>query len=267
VVYLSRLTQHAFIDMSKRPSKRLFEADTKGGQDRLVLPATPLVRSVMLKVSSVYPDLKVDERKGEVSVGLANVDDESLGRVLLDLVFLERNPDLAIENVCCNISNYTPHNESQEEMLGFVRRLIAYQGPRPVGLYLHGDPGTGKTHLCVGIAKELLVKEFQPVFASLESLKRMDADVKPGQTWILDDMNCGYSVAGDRMKEIVIAVHKVAGKLFITSNKPYDTLVEELFPRYGNQAEKIRFDDRTKGMFKVLHIVGTSQRASDAWYL
>lgn len=52
----------------------------------------------------------------------------------------------------CTFENYVPKTESQGKLLGLMRKLVE----SPVkGVYLHGDFGTGKTHLSVALAKAL----------------------------------------------------------------------------------------------------------------
>jgi DNA replication protein DnaC len=83
--------------------------------------------------------------------------------------------------------------------------------------------------------------------------------------WVLDDMNSGYGISSRLFKQVVLNIHDRGGRLFVTSNKPYDQLMRELFVG-DSEANRIRYEDRTKGMFKILHVTGESYRQDTAWY-
>jgi DNA replication protein DnaC len=70
-----------------------------------------------------------------------------------DIHFYLQNPTLPVENICSNFWNYYPQNKSQQEMLDVAKRLVAYDGKKSAGLYLHGKSGLGKTHIAVAVAK------------------------------------------------------------------------------------------------------------------
>jgi hypothetical protein len=78
-------------------------------------------------------------------------------------------------------------------------------------------------------------------------------------------MNSGYGIASRLFKQVILNIHDRGGRVFVTSNKPYEQLMREMFVGEGD-ADRMRYEDRTKGMFKILHVVGDSFRQENAWY-
>jgi DNA replication protein DnaC len=91
-------------------------------------------------------------------------------------------------------------------------------------------------------------------------------ELKSGQVWVIDDMNSGFHISSRLFREVVLNAHERGGRVFITSNKNYDELMKECFVG-DSKANYIRYVDRTKGMFKILHVHGSSFRQAHAWYI
>jgi len=184
-----------------------------------------------------------------------------------DLAFFDRNPSLPLESLCSHLSTYQPRNNSQEEMVQYAQRLVDLDDDaRGAGLYMWGEAGIGKSHISIGISKLFMKKGLEPIFMVADTYTfDTRIDLSHGQVWILDDMNSGYGIASRLFKQVVLNIHDRGGRLFVTSNKPYDQLMRELFVG-DSEANRIRYEDRTKGMFKILEVTGESFRQDTAWY-
>jgi len=225
--------------------------------------------AVIARLKSHYPLLQVDPAAGDdqASFGVDELDHGERQRLELDLEFYERNPSLPLENLCSHLESYAPRSDSQIEMLTYADRLASLKDDsRGAGLYMWGEAGIGKSHISVGLAKRFMQIGLDPIFMvadtySFDTRLRLE----PGQVWIIDDMNSGYGIASRLFKQVVLNIHDKGGRMFVTSNKPYDELMREMFVGEGD-ADRMRYEDRTKGMFKILHVVGDSYRQETAWY-
>ncbi|MBL7998193.1 MAG: hypothetical protein JNL32_06090 [Candidatus Kapabacteria bacterium] len=187
--------------------------------------------------------------------------------IRLDLDFYTRNPNLPLENLCSHLENYIPNNDSQRELLVYAHRLIELRDDSMgAGLFMYGDAGIGKSHISIGISKLFMERGLNPHFLVADKYTfSMHIDVQPAQVWIIDDMNSGFHVSSRLFKQVVLNAHERGGRVFVTSNKDYDELMNELFVG-DSKANKIRYTDRTKGMFKILRVDGSSYRQEHAWY-
>lgn len=152
-------------------------------------------------------------------------------------------------------------------MLAFSKRLIDFEDySLAAGLYMWGDTGVGKSHMSVGIAKEFMIRGMDARFVNADkTCHSYNLRLGPNQVWVMDDLNSGYSGGASRLfLEVTLNAHNVGGRVFVTSNTPYEKLVDECF--VGKGEKKPKYVDRTKNMFKVLQIEGESQRAETAWY-
>jgi DNA replication protein DnaC len=129
-----------------------------------------------------------------------------------------------------------------------------------------GEAGIGKSHVAVGLAKLFMSEGLQPIFMVADTYS-FDTRLmlEPGQVWIIDDLNTGYGLASRLFKRVVLNIHDRGGRVFVNSNKSYEELLREMFVGEG-EADRMRYDDRTRGMFKILHVVGNSFRQEHAWY-
>jgi hypothetical protein len=211
--------------------------------------------------------------EGALLLDITDLAGDGRGHLTLDLKFFRVNPETPLENLCNGLHNYNPENESQEEALECAQRLLDLSDPATAaGLFVYGPPGIGKTHLAVGIAKEFMSRGFDAHYAQgggrtmsrLGFSSTSEGDLRPNQAWVLDDVNSPYGVEMGTFKRVMLNAHNVGGRLFVTSNTPYEQLMEHGFA--GDREQKSRFVDRTEGMIMVLPVSGTSQRRSKAWF-
>jgi hypothetical protein len=215
-----------------------------------------------------YPRLRTSmEGRGQASLDMSGLDPHEVDRIGLDLQFFELNPTLPLENLCSHLGNYNPQNGSQEEMLEYARKLVALDEPGiGAGLFMYGEAGIGKSHLAIGVSKEFMRRGLSPNFQIADRYTfGMKIPLDPGQVWVIDDLNSGYHISKNLFKEVVLNAHSRGGRVFVTSNKSYDELMTELFVG-DNQANRMRYEDRTRGMFKILKVNGDSFRQANAWY-
>lgn len=187
--------------------------------------------------------------------------------LMTDIGFKAANPSLPLENLCCTLDNYNPKNSSQEELVHYAQQLIDLEiSGRAAGLFMYGDAGIGKTHVAIGVTKELMKKGQIVHYLDASNVRHGQIEKQLGsdQVWVLDDLNSPYSQGMDTFKKVVLNAHNNGGRVFVTSNTTYDDLIEHGFT--VDRDQKPRFEDRIKSMFKVLHISGKSARQDDKWF-
>ncbi len=223
----------------------------------------------MARLQTHFPALRVLRNSGEVVYGLdlENLSSQEAEYLKLDIEFYLHNPHLPLENLCSRLNNYQPRTPSQQELLVYAHKLEQMQdNSRGAGLYMYGDAGIGKSHTAVGLGKLFMSQGLNPIFMTADSYS-FDTRLllTSGQVWIIDDLNSGYGLGSRLFKKVVLNVHDRGGRMFVTSNKPYDELLKEMFVGESD-ADRMRYDDRTRGMFKILHVQGDSFRQDTAWY-
>ncbi len=235
-----------------------------------MIPAHGLTSAAIARLQQQYPALRVQRNGGDSVLGLVvdDMSDVDVQNLTLDLEFYQRNPTLPLENLCSRLDNYQPRSPSQVELLDYARRLAHFtDDSRGAGLYIYGEAGIGKSHVSVGLAKLFMSQGLSPIFMVADTYS-FDTRLllEPGQVWIVDDLNTGYGLASRLFKKVVLNIHDRGGRMFVTSNKPYEDLLREMFVGEGN-ADRMRYDDRTRGLFKILHVTGESYRQDTAWYV
>lgn len=229
----------------------------------------PLTTAVLSTFKKNYEKLKFEHiaELNSVRLDLHDLTEAEQKMIHLDIQFFERNPSLPLENLCSHLENYIPQNESQKELLHYAFKLIELDNDSMgAGLFMHGEAGIGKSHIAIGMSKQFMARGLNPQFQIAEKyMFSTRIDLHPGQVWVIDDMNSGFHVSSRLFKQVVINAHERGGRVFVTSNKDYDELMNELFVG-DSKANKIRYMDRTKGMFKILPVEGESYRQAHAWY-
>lgn len=225
--------------------------------------------AVILTLKEHYPSLEysMDNHSSAVALSAQNLTKQEQQALWLDIRFFLQNPHLPLENLCSHLDNYIPRNDSQKELLFYAQKLANLeQDNKGAGLFIFGDAGIGKSHVAIGISKQFMARGLHPQFLVAEKYTfNMHIELQPAQVWIIDDMNSGFHISSRLMKQVVLNAHERGGRVFITSNKDYGDLMNELFVG-DSTANKMRYTDRTKGMFKLLHVTGSSYRQEHAWY-
>ena len=232
------------------------------------IPKVLATDALILTLQKHYPKLRVistDERT-TISLIYSALPPEEQLNLALDLTFFSQNPKLPLENLCSRLTNYHPKNASQQELLYWANQLLlADSTTTGSGLFIYGEPGVGKTHTAVGLAKELMRKGSHSNYVNADDWTQVtDLQLAPNQVWILDDLNSPYGEGMKAFKRIVLNAHNVGGKIFVTGNQHYDELMEHAF--VGDEGNRQRYLDRSKGMFKILHVTGESERQRTAWH-
>lgn len=218
---------------------------------------------------STFPNSKIirnDETQGLI-VNIKNLSEDQRNTLKNDLDFLKANPEVPLENIFCTLENYSPQNESQKIALEAARRLIEVKPKQGAGLYLEGSMGLGKTHLAVAVAKEFFRRGLRVLYLNSNQSDIANYDKDTGwldqfDVYILDDFNNGYHPhTRNPFTKIVYKVHSKGGKLFVTTNSTYEKFIEEAI----ETRDRGRYLDRTKTMFKILHLNGESFRKDAGW--
>ena len=236
--------------------------------DGIIQVAGPHVTDAMLAtLKNYYKSLRVE--KGErTTLDLREMSPEDQERVHLDVAFYLQNPHLPLENLCSRLDNYHPKNDSQRQLLDYAGKLVTFSDlSKPAGIWAHGEAGVGKSHISAALAKEFMKKSYKPIFVQFggNSIRTNMHSLAPQQVWIIDDLNSPYSFDRDLFMQVSLNGHNTGGRLFVTSNMDYEMFMDKLVRSIGDVEGK-RYTDRIKGMFKVLSVVGESNRQQTVWY-
>jgi DNA replication protein DnaC len=227
----------------------------------------PVSKAMLGMLQKHYLGLEYSQEGRIVVLDGNNIADEHKDMLQLDIYFYTKNPTIPLENLCSHLSLYKPQNESQEELLEYAKKLVTLKDDTiGAGLFMYGEAGIGKSHIAIGISKLFMQQGLSPNFQIAEHYgPGVQIHLAPGQVWVIDDMNSGYHFSSRLFKQVVLNAHDKGGRVFVTSNKEYSELMSEMFVG-DSKANKMRYEDRTKGMFKILHVTGNSRRRAQAWY-
>lgn len=168
-----------------------------------------------------------------------------------------------------------------EEMIKFVK------GKRKKGLYLHGQPGVGKTYLLIRLANVLAnnnwkvafisvinlinrVKKSFNVFNSESSLVEilLGADVlflddiggESVSSWVRDDLL--FRILNDRISR-QLSTFFSSNFTTTTLTTIYDNIKNEINDKEINKVKSLRIVDRIRGLATELELLGNSRRTDD----
>lgn len=207
-----------------------------------------------------YNGLEVYSNRAKLD--FSNVSKKDIININLDLKFYFKNPELPLENLCSRIDNFETRTESHKDLLKYAKHLLSLDKTATAGLFIYGNPGVGKSHMAVALAKRMMLMNQEAYFLSGENY-RLSAKLGPNQVWILDDLNSPYGMYMSAFKEIVLNAHNKGGRVFVTSNTPYQKLMDHAF--VADPEDELRYMDRTKNMFEILKIGGNSKREEKSW--
>ncbi len=235
--------------------------------DQTIELAGPHITDAMLAtLQNAYEGLYVFRGEGTV-LDLRKLSLTDRERIALDIDFYSRNPHLPLENLCSRLDNYYPKNDSQRELLEYARQLVEFPDlGRPAGIWAHGEVGVGKSHVAVALTKEFMQRGYQPNFVQFGANNKFGtSNLAPQQVWILDDFNSPYGMDRDFFIKVSLNAHNTGGRMFVTSNMDYDVFMDKL-PGVIGDAESKRYLDRIQGTFKLIKVIGESNRKQTAWY-
>jgi DNA replication protein DnaC len=138
----------------------------------------------------------------------------------------------------CGLDNYEPQNASQAAALRVTEDWVERWPLAEQGLLFLGGPGTGKTHLAVGLGRRLveakgakllfyeqreLLKELQATFDADSPRSEGDVlqPVLDAEVLILDDLGAGRTTAWaqDVMHDVIACRYNEKRPLIMTSNR------------------------------------------------
>lgn len=175
----------------------------------------------------------------------------------------------------CTVSNYIPMSEAEVNARPRIISWVKNFKPGCTGLYLHGSPGTGKTHLLVAMGKAIIDQHGIEVMYSsaanmLEEASRLyrkaggdhsifenpfDAAAEV-PVLLLDDMGA------EKVSEWVLAMfYRLINTRY---NRNLTTLITSNVPLSEfEQVYDARIADRIHAMCSVVHCDGPSRRRED----
>ncbi len=163
----------------------------------------------------------------------------------------------------CSLDSFEIHDPSHEAALRIAREWVERWPDRiEHGILFLGEPGTGKTHLAVGIIRELargknarvlfceqreLLKEIQSTFdgGAARSETEILESVFDAEILVLDDLGAGRTTpwARDVMHDLISHRYNEKLPLIMTSNRPTGQEGEE-HPEERAAAEGLTLLDR-----------------------
>lgn len=224
-----------------------------------------------------FPDELGDAKKQAIIKSYKLTDtppQEVIDLIKTDIDFALSHPDLPLENVASRWDNYDPKNESQRNLMEMMLRLADVPDYQLAGLFIHGRPGVGKTHLSVAYAKRLMCQGLDTVyinFASQFGQKAADQfaydpeAIRRYHAVIIDDWNSAYGVEAHWIKKILTEMHNTGGRLLMTSNQlDAESFLSNTF--IDSSVDGIRLLDRMKGSLFIQGVDGISQRQTNNWW-
>ena len=161
-------------------------------------------------------------------------------------------PSFSIETNEKTFENYVVKNESTNDIFSLSKKFtntVIKQHPTdgPVGLFMFGSAGVGKTHLSVSIAKYVSMHGKKVIFIDSDYIKdyyqKMSGNPINFKEWIIgydliivDDINNDYGITNNFIKEAFKYIYFFSKALLLTSNIEITT-INGLFPigynKYG----------------------------------
>lgn len=243
---------------------------------RIETNALPI--NVVRAMCDTYPDLTYDPQQGLLS-GSAPVHADVIAD---DFRFYQAHPGIPAENVGSRLGNYRPETPSQTKVLKMARYLV-YEGlsERVIGLVFSGSTGVGKTHVSVGVAKELAstgqpAMYLNPKTMNLTHVRYGDVasfyrEAEGNGVLIADDFNDSYGAEGDIIRSMVTALHEHGGRLLVATNADARHLFDLAFHKPGSnnqEADAARLWSRLGHAVKFIQVDGEDRRrkeAQDPW--
>lgn len=248
-----------------------FVKDESGHEPSYRLKPASILNTSLLQLKRHYPGIKIQtDTPGSGTLDILGLSPTERANIQLDIDFFGANPELPIENLCSRIDNYFPQNTSQQNLLEWAMKLVELDASiSSAGIYMHGQPGIGKTHMAVAIAKELYRKGekvwFDQAVTSGSYFRRKLEDNASESVFIMDDLNSPYGSGSATFVQALLLCHNKGGRLFVTSNMSFEGMLEGLNARLGNE-QFARINDRIQGMLKQVLVYGESMRPKQAWF-
>lgn len=157
--------------------------------------------------------------KGGTLSGTANV---PVGLLDHDIEFTMRNI-VPAKNAASRFETYNPRNATQQYLLDRAN-FFAQASGQFMGLFIAGEPGLGKSHIAISLAKELDSKHpTRYIHAPSNPFDFSNAEPLSGETVIIDGLNDYYGWARGNFAAYLKKMRdNDSGTLIITSSMPLE---------------------------------------------
>lgn len=186
----------------------------------------------------------------------------------------------------CTLEKFEVHNDSHKDALAIAKRFVKNFPEQEIGLLFIGQCGIGKTHLAVGIIKELiakkgascvfydfrdLIREIQSTFSSDSFLTESDVltPVFASEVLVLDELGAKRTSAWVEETIFYIINHRYNNKkvTIFTSNYPDTEEAEDtrdsFYKKGGDTLVDrigVRLRSRVYEMCKIVEMTGEDYR-------
>lgn len=201
--------------------------------------------------------------------------------------------DLPSDNLNSTLDNYDPSRNTYPEegvyALGLARALVALEPGKPAGLLLTGRPGTGKTHLAVGIGRAIAEQGGRAAFVrfhdrglELSDIPRPAGNI--GWEYDLGEMVAAHDVlifddvpgemmpgAQRSLQALAVSSYSQGKRVVMTSNHSAPEIINQLAQpaasEFGASDISAAVRERIRQTWSLVEFRGESFRSGqEKWY-